>query len=143
MQPLDSIERRMAALFLLLIGLIVWQAPRTRPLGLPPFVSALGAGDQAYPVAVPADAPLALPADPAARLALLRQHFVDATAPPPAGACEGFLRMSGHHWIRFAATPGPGVRHLADARWLAGDPTAVPELRPDGPGPEVEVFCPP
>lgn len=133
----------MAALFLLLIGLIVWQAPRTKPLALPPFVSALSAGDQAYPIAVPSDAPLEVPADPAARLALLRQHSVDAIAPPPAGACEGFLRMSGHHWLRFATTPGPGMRHLADPRWLAGDPAASPELRLDGPGPEVEVFCQP
>jgi hypothetical protein len=142
MQPLDTIERRMAALFLLLIGLIVWQAPRTKPLGLPPYVSVLGPGEQVYPIAVPAGAPLESPADPAARLALLRQHAVVAGAPPPAGACEAFLRMSGHHWIRFAAPPGPRVRHLADPRWLAGDPTASPELRPEGPGPEVEVFCP-
>lgn len=146
MQPLDSIERRMAALFVLVIGLIAWQAPRTQPLGLPPYVSVLQAGDQVYPIAVPVDEPLAPPADAAARIALLRGHAVDLSAAPPAGACEAFLRMSAHHWVRFAAPPGPpgrAKRHLADPGWLTGDPRTPPELRADGPGPEVEVFCPP
>jgi hypothetical protein len=111
-------------------------------LSLAPYVSSLKAGEQVYPVAVPPDAPLELPADPAERLALLRQHAVDATEAPPAGACEGFLRMSGHHWLRFAASPGPRMRRLADPRWLAGHPDARPELAVDGTGPEVEVFCP-
>jgi hypothetical protein len=131
MTPQQSIERRMAALFVLAIALIAWQAPRTRPLVPPWYVTVLKPGEQVFPTAVPPDAPLQLPGDPAARLAFLKEHAVEGFTPFPANACEGFIRMSAHHWLRVPATrEGP----------IAPIPA---ELLPAGPGPEVEVFCQP
>jgi hypothetical protein len=150
----DSIERRMAALFVLALGLILWQAPRTRPLQPPRFVSVLEPGEQVFPVAVPPDPPLRLPGEPAARLAFLKEHSVQGLSTFPADACEGFLRVSAQHWLRLpvpaASLPGParaGSYHLASAggldRLAAGDWKDAGPLLPDGPGPEVEVFCRP
>jgi hypothetical protein len=140
-----SIERRMAALFLLAMGLILWQAPRTHPLHATDFVSALNPGDQVFPVAVPPEAPLQLPGDPAARLAFLKDHAVEGFAPFPANACEGFVRMSAHHWLRVPVVgEGNGENHRL-AHLAAGAPMGAPlaaaSLLPGGPGPEVEVFC--
>jgi len=136
----------MAALFVIAMGLILWQAPRTHPLHATDFVSALNPGDQVFPVAVPPEAPLQLPADPAARLAFLKDHAVEGFAIFPPNACEGFVRMSAHHWLRVPVVGGgKGVHFLAHLA-AAGDPfaaIAATELLPAGPGPEVEVFCRP
>jgi hypothetical protein len=149
----------MAALFVLALGLIAWQAPRTKPLVSPWYVTVLKPGEQVFPVAVPAGAPLRPPAEPAARLAFLKRYAVDDPAGVPAGSCEGFVRMSAQHWLRIPlsrarlapppAAPRPGsadpfhqLYHLA----ASADPTAPiteAELVPAGPGPEVEAFCQP
>lgn len=145
---MDSIERRMAALFLLLMSLVLWQAVRTHPLHLAPFVSALEAGEQVFPVAVPPEAPLRPPAAPAERLAFLKEHAVEGFGGFPADACEAFVRMSAHHWLRLPVArerlppqpAQPSRLHLADTGWLTRG--GLPELRASGPGAEVEVFCP-
>jgi hypothetical protein len=125
MTPQESIERRMAALFVLALALIAWQAPKTRPLLAPPYVSALETGEQVFPVAVPPDAPSEVPTDPTERLAFLKEHAVDGFESFPAGSCEAFVRMSAHHWLRLPASE----IHRPDLSWLAGA--------------ETEVFCPP
>jgi hypothetical protein len=125
---MDSIERRMAALFLLLMGLVLWQAPRTRPLRAAPYVSVLETGEQVFPVAVPPDAPPPVPADPAERLAFLREHAVEGFEDFPAGSCEAFVRMSAHHWLRLP-TSRERSQPETDMDWLARG--------------ETEVFCPP
>lgn len=127
----ESIERRMAALFVLALALIVWQMPRTRPLLAPPYVSVLETGEQVFPLAVPPDAPLTVPADPSERLAFLREHAVEGFEDFPAGSCEAFVRMSAHHWLRLPVSresPSPRLPK-ADMDWLARA--------------ETEVFCPP
>ena len=133
----------MAALFVVALGLIAWQAPRTRPLQVPPFTSALRPGDQVFPVAVPPDAPLQLPSAPAARLAFLKEHAVEGFAPFPADACEGFIRMSAHHWLRTPVEGGSKGGHFLMHRTATGDPFAAGAPGADGPAPEVEVFCRP
>ena len=149
MQPLDSIERRMAALFLLLMTLIVWQALRTHPLQSPATVLVLNQGEQVFPAAVPPESAPSLPAAPADRLTFLKEHAVEGFAAFPADACEGFVRISAHHWLRLpvAREHGGGVLHLAGTGWLTdpgqGNPLAKAELRTSGPGAEVEVFCAP
>ncbi len=153
MTPQDSIERRMATLFILALALIAWQAPRTKPLVPPWYASALQPGDEVFPVAVPPGAPLQPPGDPAARLAFLKEHAVEGFAVFPADACEGFVRMSAQHWLRAPvvrdrqATPPAlnGVYRLAHLAANADPfaPIAAGELLPTGPGPEVEVFCRP
>lgn len=149
----SSIERRMAALFVLALALILWQAPRTRPLQPDPFVSVLKPGEQVFPVAVPPDDPPRLPGEPGERLAFLRDHAVEGFAALPADACEGFVRVSAQHWLRVpvpaASLPGRdrrGVYHLAgpgglDQLATGGAPAGT--LLAAGPGPEVEVFCRP
>ena len=144
----------MAALFILALGLILWQAPRTRPLQPSRFVSVLEPGEQVFPVAVPPDPPLGLPGEPAARLAFLKEHSVEGFTAFPTDACEGFVRMSAQHWLRLpvpsASLPGlatAGSYHLASAggldRLTAGDGQGAGKLLPDGSGPGVEVFCRP
>jgi len=126
----------MAALFILALGLIAWQAPRTRPLQPPAFSSALQPGEQVFPAAVPPDAPLRLPGESAARLAFLKEHAVEGFAPFPTGACQGFVRMSAHHWLRVPVTRGAPAASI-------GVPSEVAGLLPAGAAPEVEVFCEP
>ena len=46
-------QRRMAALFLLALGLLVWQASRIKPLNPPPLSLAWTGGEQAFPIASP------------------------------------------------------------------------------------------
>lgn len=142
----------MAALFVLALGLIAWQAPRTKPLVSPWYISVLKPGEQVFPVAVPAGAPLRPPDEPAARLAFLKRHAVDDDASFPGGACEGFVRMSAQHWLRIplsreSLAPAPGGPFHQIYHLRAGlDPTApitTPELLSAGPGPEVEAFCQP
>lgn len=141
----------MAALFLVALALLVWQAPRTPPLRPDPFVSVLKPGEQVFPVAVPPEAPPRIPRDSGKRRAFLAEHAVDGFAAAPADACEGFVRVSAQHWLRVPVPPvslptpsRQGVYHLADLRGLdrlaAGGPPAA--LLAAGPGPEVEVFCP-
>jgi hypothetical protein len=145
MQPLDTIERRMAALFLLLMTLIVWQAVRTHPLQSPSVVSIVEQGEQVFPVAVPPDGAPSLPADPAGRLAFLKENAVEGFAAFPADACEGFVRISSHHWLRlpiardrFAGTKGPEGQVL----YLTGKDNPLAQVT-QGRGVEAEVFCAP
>lgn len=128
---MDSIERRMAALFLLLMGLVLWQTLRTRPLQSASYVSVLEAGEQVFPVAVPSGEPLRPPADPVARLAFLKKHAVDGFASFPADACEAFVRMSAHHWLRL-----PVTREHPSPRLPGTDMDGLTRG-------ETEVFCPP
>ena len=118
----------MAALFILALALIAWQAPKTRPLLAPPYVSTLEAGEQVFPVAVPPDAPPPVPKDPAERLAFLKEHAVEGFEDFPAGSCEAFVRMSAHHWLRLPVARESRLPRLPEA-WLARG--------------ETEVFCPP
>ena len=132
----------MAALFVLALVLIAWQAPKTRPLQAPSYVSVLETGEQVFPVAVPPDAPPALPADPAERLAFLKEHAVEGFESFPAGSCEAFVRMSAHHWVRFPVARTDRTDLFATGTgWLARG--GVPTLSGSGPGAETEVFCPP
>jgi hypothetical protein len=141
MQPLDTIERRMAALFLLLMTLIVWQAVRTHPLQSPPLISNVNLGEQVFPVAVPPDGAPNLPTAPAGRLAFLKENAVDGFGAFPADACEGFIRISSHHWLRLpiARESGSRVLYLTDK----DDPLAQAGIRPSEPGTKAEVFCAP
>lgn len=127
-KPMDSIERRMAALFLLLMGLVLWQTLETQPLQTASLVSVLEAGEQVFPVAVPPDAPPPVPADPAERLAFLKKHAVDGFEDFPADSCEAFVRMSAHHWLRLPVPRGHSLQGTG-MDWLARG--------------ETEVFCRP
>lgn len=160
-------ERRMAALFLLALGLIVWQALRTEPAATPPFEWVTKAGERISPLAVPPWKPAAeLPRGAAARLALLEERSVawpgDAGSDPGDG-CEVFVRISSQHWARRAASRVQVQRWLgerADDRRAMdrrqaflpvaslledvdgnGDPLDDGDLRPVAPGSEVEIFC--
>jgi hypothetical protein len=145
MTPQESIERRMAALFVLALVLIAWQAPKTRPLLPPPYVSVLETGEQVFPVAVPPDAPPSIPTDPTERLAFLKEHAVDGFEAFPDGSCEVFVRMSAHHWLRFPLARTDRTErtdlYATGTGWLARG--GVPTLSGSGPGAETEVFCPP
>jgi hypothetical protein len=119
---------------------------------VPQFGSVLKPGDQVFPVAVPPDAPPGLPAEPSDRLAYLAEHSVDGYASAPAGACEGFVRISAQHWLRLPVSPPirGGVYRLAapvgsasTLRLGGGDPLGAGELTAAGPGAQVEVFCHP
>src|SRR4029077_6345602 len=90
----ESIERRMAALFVIALGLIAWQAPRNRPLQVPPVASVLQPGDPRFPAAAPPDAPPQLPGAGADRLPFLMDHSVAGFAAAPAAACPGFCGVS-------------------------------------------------
>jgi hypothetical protein len=163
-------ERRMAALFLLALGLIVWQALRTKPVLPPAFEFATKTGEQISPLAVPSwrEAP-ALPGDLSARLAFLQDHAIDWPGVVHArlreAECRVFVRISAQHWAVRPASPALLQRwlgsreevavpwrlsHLAAAAFLDdddgdGDPLDAGELTPAGPeaggGAEVEAFC--
>lgn len=152
----------MAALFVLALGLIVWQAPRTKPLPQPWYVSVLKPGEQVFPVAVPEWNAPQIPAETRARLTFLGQHAVlwpgVATAAAP---CDLFVRISLQHWMRRPVAPerlaalredavaGPVSwatfhwtgRDLLDDKDGDGDPLDPAELHAAGPGAETEVFC--
>jgi len=158
----EATQRRMAALFLLAIGLIVWQAPLTKPTLVPPSVLVTGPGEQLFPLAVPDGEPPLLPAEPAARRAFLAEHAVAwDLGPDPAGSCALFLRVSPHHWTRRALSPAALIRLAGrpsgattdrDLRLAArdfaddddgdSDPLDAGELHYGPPGAEVEVECP-
>jgi hypothetical protein len=156
----DSLQRRMAALFLLAVGLLAWQAPRTRPLIAPAYETAVQRDVQVYPIAVPNWDPDEVPADPAARRAFLEKHAVAWPGAAPEAACDLFVRVSAHHWTRrplaiarLAALRRDGGSGPAVLRWYGpdflddddgdGDPLDPDELRAAGPGAEAEVLCQP
>jgi hypothetical protein len=158
-------QRRMAALFVLAIALLAWQAPRTPPTSLPPSVTVTVEGEQLFPLAVPDEALPALPADAADRRAFLTAHAVtwDLGQQPSlgdagAGACRLFLRVSAQHWavrtldrstlLRLAGTATSGAFRLEPADFLDdddgdGDPLDAGELHRGGAGAEAEVDCAP
>lgn len=115
----------MAALFVLALVLIAWQMPRTRPLLAPPYVSVLETGEQVFPVAVPPDAPPPIPTDSAERRAFLAEHAVEGFEAFPADACEAFVRMSAHHWLRLPVPRERPSLQGTDMEWLARGDTEV------------------
>ncbi len=151
----------MAALFLLALALIVWQALRTEPVPQPAFEIATKAGERLAPVAVPSwRPPLDLPSKPPERLALLEDRSLDWQGRMEgASDCKVFVRLSSVHWVQRPASRsqvqhwlggeprGPWqLRYLPAASFLDdadadGDPLDGGELRVAGPGAEVEVFC--
>jgi hypothetical protein len=153
-----SMERRMAALFVLALALIGWQASRIQPLGPLPLSLAWTGGEQAFPIAAPSwGEPLVLPAGIPARYQLLRQHsslWPGVTAPE---GCEAFIRTSASVWVRRGLDPGllpgPVTTDQDTLRYSAqdflddddgdGDTLDAGELTRSGPGAEVQVFCPP
>lgn len=144
----------MAALFLLALALIGWQAVRTKPLGPAPLSMAWKGGEQAFPIAARSwGDPVVLPAERLARYQVLQEHSVLWPGVPAGGKCEGFIRTSSSTWVRRGLDP----RHLAASdsalRYSTtdflddddgdGDTLDAAELTRSGPGAEVEVFCPP
>ena len=157
-----TMERRMAALFLLALASIGWQAARTRPLRPVPISVAWTGGEQAFPIAAPSwENSVALPADLAARRQALERHSArwPGVAGDAAGKCEGFIRTSATTWVRRGLEPrllpdpaalaaGHGTLRYAAKDFLNdrdgdGDALDAGELTRSGPGAEVEVFCPP
>lgn len=156
----DSLQRRMAALFLLAIGLLAWQAPRTRPLIAPSYENVTERSEQIYPVAVPNWDPPEIPAEPAARRAFLERHAVLWPGAVSEATCDLYVRVSLHHWTRRPVAParlatlrgdgggGPSVLRWPGPDFLDdddgdGDPLDAGELRATGPGSEAEVLCKP
>lgn len=110
-------QRRMAALFLLAVGLIAWQAPLTRPTEPPPSVQVTAPGEQLYPIAVPDADPIPLPArflealPEAARPARPAVNWAPEERPespsgPQPGSCDLLLRVSRYHWARRSLSAG-------------------------------------
>jgi hypothetical protein len=144
----------MAALFLLAIALIAWQAPRTKPLVAPWYVSIPKGGEQVFPIAVPNWEAPEIPASSQDRFAFLDEKAVLWPGDLPSTGCDLFVRVSLHHWARRPVEPallGPGAG--SSFRWTGpdflddddgdGDPLDAGELRSTGPGAEAEVFCQP
>lgn len=150
-------DRRMAALFLVALGLIFWQALRTRPALQPAFEIATRAGEQLTPLAVPAwRPPLSPPPELAARRAFLDERALAwpgvAVGDAESRDCQAYLHASSQHWVRRPLTPARRapwqVLMLPAAAFLDdddgdGDRLDAGELRTEGAGAEVEVFCPP
>lgn len=149
-----KMERRMAALFLLALILIAWQAMRTEPALQPAFEIATRMGEQLAPLAVPSWRPAPeLPADLSARRAFLASRSVPWPLPATPAACRAFIRISSQHWAwRPFSRPGGApvspwqrlvlpVAAFLDDDDGNGDPLDDGELRESGPGAEVEVFC--
>ena len=145
-----KMERRMAALFLLALILIAWQAMRTEPALQPAFEIATRMGEQLAPMAVPSWRPsLVPPRESEERRAFLESRSVPWPVPSAAGECRAFVRISSQHWASrpFSGQPGWYRLVLPAASFLDdddrdGDPLDAGELREAGPGAEVEVFCP-
>jgi hypothetical protein len=159
----DSMERRMAALFVLALGLIAWQAMRISPLLPPPLAFNWVGGEQTFPIAAPSwSRPLVLPLDPNGRLLFLREHSALWPGVAPNADCEVFLRTSASVWVRRGVgaemLPGPSGRGEARLSFAAkdflddddgdGDTLDSGELtRPqagphDSGGAEVIAYCP-
>jgi hypothetical protein len=163
MTPQDSLERRMAALFVLALALIVWQAPRVKPLVPPWYGSVLKPGEQVFPVAVPEWKAPEIPTDRQARFTFLDRHAVRWPGDLPQADCDLFVRVSLQHWTRRPVQPAllkalradgmAGPVPWAAFRWTGqdflddddgdGDPLDAGELHTGGPGSEAEVFCRP
>jgi hypothetical protein len=153
MDPSLKMERRMAALFVLALALIAWQAVRTKPAWPPAFEIATEAGEQVAPFAVPSwRPPLELPRESPERLALLEERAVKW--PGVAGestSCRAFVRFSSQHWAETRVERGQGrpawqLLYLSGDSFLDdddgnGDPLDAGELSEAGPGAQVEVFC--
>lgn len=153
----------MAALFLLALALIAWQAPLTRPVPMAPLSLAWTGGEQAFPIAAPlwgtpADFSdvSAGSAEPAARYWMLRRHSALWPRAAEGGRCEVFLRTASSVWVRRGLDPRllPGPPARREALYFAaqdflddddgnGDVLDPGELTRSGPGAEAEVFCPP
>lgn len=147
----------MAALFVLALALIAWQAARTKPLSPPPLSMAWRGGEQAFPIAAPSwEDPLVLPAEMPARYKLLRRHSSLWPGVPAGAGCEAFIRTSASIWVRRGLDPellpGPLEMDRDTLRYSAqdflddddgdGDTLDAGELTRSGPGAEVQVFCP-
>jgi hypothetical protein len=163
----SKMERRMAALFLLALALIAWQALRTKPLGPPALEIVTKKGEQLLPVGVPSwSPPPHLSSELPERLAFLKEHSVLWPGVGDAKdlfGCQVFVRLSSQHWCRRSASSVQVQRWLgarsaggAAKAWQLlyfpaasflddddgdGDPLDAGELRETGPGAEVEVFC--
>lgn len=141
----------MAALFLLALGLIFWQARSTEPLPPVSFSMVNEPGEQMLPLAVPSwrEVPT-LPENKEERLRLLEARSLGATGSPGAPSCRLFLRVSAHHWLQ---RPLPGPAPAEGKRWFLppesllddddgdGDLLDPGELTSDAAGAEAEVFC--
>ncbi|HVR95740.1 MAG TPA: hypothetical protein VMW27_03950 [Thermoanaerobaculia bacterium] len=148
----------MAALFLLALALITWQALRTETVLQPAFEIATKTGERLAPGAVPSwRTPLNPPRNPE-RLAFLTGRSLiwpGVEAPPD---CKVFVRFSSLHWVQRPASrsqvqswSGSEPRsaqllYLPAASFLDdddqdGDRLDSGELREAGPGAEVEIFC--
>jgi hypothetical protein len=162
---LPKMERRMAALFLLALLLIAWQALRTKPVGQPPYESVMKRGEWLLPVAVPSwSPPAALPEDPRERLGFLEKRAlswpVEEELEEKDSDCKIFARFSSQHWSVRSASPARvrswlerpetegswrrlrfPVRSFLDDDDGDGDPLDDGELREAGLGADVEVFC--
>ncbi len=149
----------MAALFLLALALIGWQAVRTKPLHPAPLSMAWKGGEQVFPITAPFwGDPIDLPAEPLARYQLLQQRSTPWPGIDPAD-CEAFIRASSSVWVRrgldpgLLPGPGPAAAGPETLRYAAndflddedgdGDALDAGELTRSGTGAEVEVFCPP
>lgn len=154
----------MAALFLLAMALILWQATRTHPLVLPDYATVVKPGEQVFPIAVPNWQAPEIPAEPRARFDFLTEHSVRWPGEAPAAACDLFVRMSLQHWARLSLTParlqalaadgGAGTTAApASFYWTGqdflddddgdGDRLDAGELHAAGPGAAAEAFCQP
>lgn len=158
----------MAALFLLALALIVWQALRTKPLRPPPLEISTKRGEQLLPVAVPSWRPdPVLPSPLPSRLTALTARALlwpgRSAARASSSECQVFVRMSSQHWVLRPASADQIARWLgteaesqAHEPWRRlrfpvasflddddgdGDPLDAGELRAGGPGAEVELFC--
>lgn len=145
----------MAFCFVLALGLVAWQAWRTRPLDRAGFVRVNEGGDQLLPVGVPSWEPApVLPAGPDERRLFVEEHSLrdGRFASRPADPCQLYLRISGHHWLQRSLPSGlplsEGRRYVHPESLLSdadsdGDPLDPGELRDDPGGGEAEVFCGP
>ena len=148
----------MAALFVLALALIGWQAARIQPLGPSPLAVAWTGGEQVLPIAAPLwGEPLVLPAAIPARYQLLLENSSLWPGIPDSQECEAFIRTSASVWVRRGLAPrllpGPAAMDQGMLRYSAqdflddddgdGDALDAGELTRSGPGAEVQVFCPP
>jgi len=162
----SKMERRMAVLFLLALGLIVWQASRTAQIRLPSFEVVTKVGERLSPVAVPSwRLPLEPPEEGDKRLPFLVEHSLSwpgSRKSETGPSCLVFVRISSQHWalrtaslVRLQRWVGRAGReplrpwqllHLPVESFLDdddsdGDPLDDGELRKSGPGADVEAFC--
>lgn len=154
----------MAALFVLALLLIGWQAWRMEPLPINDFSSAIDPGGLVFPVAVPSWRELPeIPEKGHERLSFLEGHAITASSPLAPSPCRIFLRISADHWFERPVSsqrwqeltlgqpsrPGPSGAQawsfrpegLLDDDDNDGDFLDPGELSAQGPGAEVEIFC--